>query len=165
MTPRHAPKDQTPEQKARRLRAQRYYERRSGKSAQFAQGDLDTVSPEELRRCIAELTCPWCVNGPFQNLGTHTYMAHGVTARAMKEAAIVPVVTPLVDGRTSEKLSDHWFRHEDRLREQLLVGGQSEAQRQGLLRAMENPTPLAARTREAMTAKLTRMWAQHADFT
>ena len=92
-------------------RSQTY--RRRKKSGGYVQGDPSTLASEVLRKHAAELTCPWCDEGPFRNLGTHVFLAHGVSARELKLAARIPLDLPLIAPDVSVKLSDSWLRHED----------------------------------------------------
>jgi hypothetical protein len=48
-----------------------------------------------LRRSIEAHLCAWCERGPFKNLARHTYVAHGISGRELRELASLPATATI----------------------------------------------------------------------
>lgn len=145
----------TQDPEALRRRNERIRAQRSGvKPRSPEREDPTTVPPLVLRQHIAELTCPWCDLGPFFNLGGHTIRAHGVSARDLKVAAMVPTRLPLVAASTAARLRDRYFedpQHEVRLLSNQPLGVEASK--------ATPPTPLKKVVRAVTTARVASLLA------
>jgi len=120
-----------------------YRQRRSGKMPALVPGDLTKIDPPVVAAHLLALTCPFCLGGPFKNLGTHMFAGHGVSAFQAKDYAKVRRSRGgLIDEDVKAKL-----RVNTASPERLRVLQQLPAWASAIERRNADPTPLMSETR------------------